>query len=133
VQCNVHETVCRLRQTIFLPFLGGWILSRHFPAFLRTSVAGFGAFLAVVVIMLLANVATALANFCAQLTNGFCKFAIACHGSGCQSAKLRAIDIRTNTIRHFFRVRLAQAGSGTVIAGCGAFITGFNTTGIKII
>jgi hypothetical protein len=102
----------------------------HALALLRAAFARIGAALAVVGLMLTAFLGTGLANLGAHLAHAASKLAAPRHHGCGKAARLSAIHIQRNAMRHHLHVIFFQAGCGTFIASHGAGIAGVNT-GLK--
>lgn len=113
-----------------LSFWGSWSFCSgdggHLAALFGTLVAGLGAFLAVLHLVLGALVSTGLADVGAQAANGFGMFASTGHCGRCQSADLGAIHVQRDASSHRLHVLLLQAGSSAVIAGRCAGVARFD-------
>lgn len=101
--------------------------SRHAPAFIGTSPASLGAFLAMAHLMSGAFVAAGFANFRACLAKQAGHFAAAGHISRSQAADLCAIHVEGNTAGHGFWIGFLQAGCRAMVASCRTIVARFDT------
>jgi hypothetical protein len=98
----------------------------HLAALFGTLVAGLGAFLAMLHLVLGALVTTGLADVGAQAANGFGMFAATGHQGCSQRADLGAIHVQRDASSHRLHVLLLQARSSAVIAGHCASVARFD-------
>ena len=75
-------------------------------------------------LVLAAFLAASLAYIGAGFAHCRSEFAAAAHEGGSRAAYLRAIHIERDATRHHFHVLFLQAGSGAMIAGNRAGVTG---------
>lgn len=99
----------------------------HPTALLSAALAGFGALLAVVVLVLAALGCTGLTNFGADAANLLRELRTAAHERGGVPAHLGAVFIEPDALGHHGDILFAQAGVAAVFTRLGAADTGFDT------
>jgi hypothetical protein len=102
---------------------------RHLPTFRCTSTASFCTTLTVLHPVLRTLFCTSITHFGTGITDYVCKFAVARHVTCRQTAKLRAVRIQLDAVRHFLHILFTQTRSCAMVASGGAGIT-FVDTGL---
>jgi len=98
----------------------------HITARFSAVMTGFGAVLAMVVLMLTALIAALLADFSTQLAELASRLTLQGHKLCRQTADIGALHIQPDTVPHHLKILFLQAGCRAVIAGRRAEITGLN-------
>lgn len=101
--------------------------SRHLPAFLRTTLARFGASLAVIGFMLLAFRTARIADFGAKTADVVSELRAAAHQGRRAPADFGTIAVETNALGHLLDITLAQTRVGTMLARLCTFDTSIDT------
>ena len=81
-------------------------------------------------LMLTTLISTLLTNFSANFTNRFCILTIHRHQLTYKPTNIRALDIKTNTFAHHFKLLFFKAGCSTVIASSSTAVTCFNAISV---
>lgn len=115
--------LCRM----LMGLLGHLYVAGHLSALGSTLAAGFGAGLAVCVLVLCTLFGAGFADMGAKRANLFRVDAAACHEACGEMADGCAVDVVADAVRHHGRVFFGEAGGRAVIASVGAGIAGSDT------
>lgn len=99
----------------------------HFAAFFRAMAAGFGATLAMVVMVFLTLRAAGIADFRADTAQIGCERRSSAHKGRRAPANFGTITIKTDAFRHLLHTWLAQTSIRAMLTRLSTARTGFNT------